>query len=167
MAMPISSTASFKDRWAAKERTLGFEGLGTHFVACGESVLPSEAAPCLTFDDAESMPALWDVFGPTDAWLAEDKKRLANYRMIGSDGAGNPICVDSASGEIRLLDHEGHFRTTQFVNSGIAQLAECLLSYMGEKDASAFRAAIRKLDPQADQEGSFWVHEAAGIGQDT
>ena len=166
MAKPTESTNSFEERWAAKERTLGLDDFGAKFVVCGDSVLPSEAAPCLSFGDAESMPAIWEVFGRADDWSEKDKKRLEEYRMLGSDGAGNPICVEKASLEIWLLDHEDHFNTLQFVNSGISQLAECLLAYMGEKEADQFRSAVEEIDPPAIGKGTFWYHEAACIGTD-
>ncbi len=162
--MPTTSENSFVDRWEAKQRQLGFNGLETSFIECGDAVLPNEAAPCLSFDDATTMPAIWELFSPGSWWPATDKQRLDKYRMIGADGAGNPICVECASGEVWLLDHEDHFRTSQFVNSGISQFAECLLAYMGEKDGETFRSAVTLIDPSALQQGSFWYHEAAGVG---
>ena len=167
MAKPKDSASSFKKRWAAKERALGFENIAAKLVACGDADLPNEAAPCLSFKDAELMPAIWEVLGPADPWTAKDKNRLEKYRIIGADGAGNPMCVETGSGEIWLLDHEDQFRTTQFVNSGISQLAECLLAYMGEKDPATFLAAIKELDPPAVRKGSFWFQEAVSIGEET
>ena len=91
--------------------------------------------------------------------------------MIGSDGAGNPICIEQGSGAIVLLDHEDLFRTRQFINSGVSHLAECLLAYMGaymgETDADRFRSAVRAIDPPALAEGSFWWHEAGCLESDT
>jgi hypothetical protein len=77
-------------------------------------------------------------------------------------GAGNPICVDGEA-TIWLLDHEDWFTTRQFVNSGIRELAECLLAYLGERDAGRFRRAVAEIDPRALMEGAFWWHEAAGL----
>jgi hypothetical protein len=65
-----------------------------------------------------------------------------------------------------LLDHEDRFRTRQFVNSGVGQLAECLLAYMGEQDPEQFRASVRGIDPSAMAERSFWWHEADGLVAD-
>ena len=86
--------------------------------------------------------------------------------MIGSDGAGNPICLESTTGAVVLLDHEDWFRTRQFVNSNVHQLAECLLAYMGEHDPDRFRSALRRVDPAALAEKSFWWHEAACLNED-
>jgi hypothetical protein len=84
--------------------------------------------------------------------------------MIGADGAGNPICLEQSTGTVVLLDHEDHFRTRQFVNSSVRQLAECLLAFMGEQEPERFRSAVRAIDPAALAEQSFWSCAAAGLG---
>ena len=66
-------------------------------------------------------------------------------------------------GAVVLLDHEDRFRTRQFVNSGVSQLAECLLAYVGEQQPERFRSAVRAIDPPALAERSFWWHAAAGL----
>jgi len=86
--------------------------------------------------------------------------------MIGSDGSGNPICVEQTSGVVVLLDHEDWFRTRQFVNSSVRQLGECLLVYMGEQQQDRFRSAVWGMDATALAEGSFWWHEAACLAPD-
>src|SRR6188508_743519 len=133
---------SFTERWRRKERELGFDEFPATLIPSSEWVLPSEAAPCLTFDRTTGPLPLWEVFGPRTSWSAEDRERLVNYRVIGSDGAGNPICLTSDVNEVWLLDHEDGFRTRQFINTGVPQLAECLLAYMGEQDSQRFRAAV-------------------------
>jgi hypothetical protein len=131
-------------------------------VECGPDALPAEAAPCLTFERA-SRP-VWEVFGVPSQWSETERERLAPYRVIGSDGAGNPICVERGTGAVVLLDHEDWFRTRQFMNSSVRQLAECLLAYMGETDQERFRAAVWAIDLPAMDEGAFWWHEAAVLG---
>jgi hypothetical protein len=160
-----NSKASFAERWTAKERILGLAELGTEFIDCGEAVLPNAAAPCINFDCASSMPTLWKIFGHLDIRLAKDKKRLEGYLVLGFDGAGNPICVEEVSRAIWLLDHEDQFCTRQFVNSGLTQLAECLLEYMGEMDVVRFQAVVGAIDPPALEAGAFWYHEALCIGE--
>ena len=154
---------SYAERWRSKELALGFDDTGIEMTACGEWVLPSAAAPFLSFDKATRPRPIWEVFGIPAQWSAEERERLAPYRMIGSDGAGNPICV-GADGAVWLLDHEDRFRTRQFVNSGVGQLAECLLAYFGERDPERFRTAVVKIDPPALAERAFWWHEAAVLG---
>jgi hypothetical protein len=97
----------------------------TKMVACGEHVLPEEAAPGLSFEEAARLLPIYEVYGDPD-WSEADIERLAGYRMIGSDGAGNPICIVQGTGAVVLLDHEDWFRTRQFVNSSVRQLAECV-----------------------------------------
>jgi len=136
-------------------------------VTFGAAVLPAEAAPCLSFNQASRPAPIWEVFGAPSEWPPSDRERLAALRVIGSDGAGNPLCVDEGSEAVLLLDHEDGFRTQQFVNGSVVQLAECLLSYMGEREVERFRLAVLAIDPAALAEGSFWWHEAAGIGRET
>jgi hypothetical protein len=155
---------SFAERWSRKERECAFEAVASEMVACGSDVLPVEAAPFLTFDCGAQPVLIWEVFGIPSQWSGAERERLAPYQMIGSDGAGNPICVERGTGAVVLLDHEDRFCTRQFVNSSVRQLAECLLAYMGERDPERFRSAVRAIDPAALAERSFWWHEAAGLG---
>lgn len=157
---------SFAERWSRKERDCGYEAIASPLVACGSDVLPAEAAPCLTFDRATRPAPLWQVFGIPSQWSGTERERLAPYQMIGSDGAGNPICIENGTGAVVLLDHEDRFRTRQFVNSSVRHLAECLLAYMGEHDPERFRTAVTAVDPAALIERSFWWHEVAGLAAD-
>jgi hypothetical protein len=152
---------SFADRWGRKERDCGFGDIASKMVVCGSDVLPDSAAPCVTFEEAAR--PVWEVFASTSDISPADRERLAHYRMIGFDGAGNPICVEQGTGAVVLLDHEDWFCTRQFVNRSVSQLAECLLAYMGERDPERFRTAVRSIDPAAMAEWSFWWHEAAVI----
>ena len=63
-----------------------------------------------------------------------------------------------------VLPDEDRFRTRQFVNSSVRQLAECLLAYMGEREPERFRSAVQVIDPAALAERSFWWREATGLG---
>jgi hypothetical protein len=159
---------SFAQRWNRKSSECGFDDVGIEMAACGADWLPSDAAPYLTFDRASRPLPIWEVYAPADEtyWLPADRERLGPYRMIGSDGAGNPICVEQGTGTVVLLNHEDKFRTRQFVNSSVAQLAECLLAFMGERDPKRFRSAVTGIDSTAIGEGSFWWYEAAGLGAD-
>jgi hypothetical protein len=157
---------SFAERWSSKERDSGFGDIASKMVACGSNMLPDSASPCVTFQEAARPLPIWDVFASPSDWSAADLERLAPYWMIGSDGAGNPICVEQGVGAVVMLDHEDWFRTRQFVNSSVGQLAECLLAYMGEREPERFRSVVRAIDPAALAEGSFWWHEAAGLDAD-
>jgi hypothetical protein len=154
---------AFEARWRRKEYECGLEAIASEMVPCGDWMLPRDAAPCLTFDRASRPSLMWEVYGSLSDWSPADRSRLAAYGVIGSDGAGNPVCVEQGSGTVWLLDHEDRFRTRQFVNSGVRQLAECLLAYMGEREPEPFRSAVRSIDVPALAGGSFWWNEAAGL----
>ena len=155
---------SFAERWNRKWLACGYEDIGIEMVVCGSGVLPDSAAPCLSFDRATRPVPIWKVFGIPSQWSEAERERLAPYRMIGSDGAGNPICVEEESGVVVMLDHEDRFHTRQFINSSVGQLAECLLAFMGEREPEQFRAAVALIDPAALAEQSFWWHAATGVG---
>ncbi len=157
----------FEERWRQKERQCGFKDFTTAMVECGLSILPDSAAPFVTFKEASQPVSIWEAFGSPSDWSPADRERLASYSMIGSDGAGNPICVEQLSGAVLLLDHEDWFRTVQFINSGVSQLGECLLAYMGENDGMHFRLAVEAIDPPAMAQGTFWWDEAALIDSNT
>jgi hypothetical protein len=165
MAKRKAALGSFENRWLHRQHTCGQDDLGPpSFLKCGDAVLPSEAAPFVSFDKAADQPRLWEVFGPKNSWSATEKKHLDSYRMIGSDGCGNPICVEDRTGVVWMLDHENRFRTIQFVNSNVSLLAECLLACMGEEHSSALIAAIKQLDPPAAAMNTFWDEAARNLG---
>ena len=155
---------SFAERWARKERELGFdEGFAAAMVERDGQVLPAEAAPFLTFGEFSKQPRIWEVFGPGGPWPQVAKDRLAAYRMIGSDGEGSPICIDETTGAVWWQDHEVSFTRNMLVNSSVQKLGECLLAYMGNKDR--FSSAVQAFDPAALAEGTFWSMAAEWIGE--
>jgi hypothetical protein len=82
--------------------------------------LPKSTAPFLTFEShGRHVPTVGEVY--TGARTA------AHFRMIGSDGADSPICLDEKRrGAVCLL--EDALRPV-LINSSVAQLAESLLVY--------------------------------------
>jgi len=154
---------SFTERWAKKERDCGLTGIASRMVPFGKDLLPDTAAPFLSFERAHDPRLIWQVYGFETDWSPEDRQRLAPYQMMGSDGAGNAICVDERNGTVVLLDHEDGFRTRQFMNSSVGQLAECLLAYMGERSPEAFKSAVLAIDRDAMASGTFWSIEATQI----
>jgi hypothetical protein len=158
---------SFAERWAAKEREHGLESIAARMIPIGTDVLPHSAAPCVSFEEADHPRPIYDTFASPSDWSPDDLLRLRSFPMIGSDGAGNPICLNQNTGEVVLLDHEDWFRTQMFVNSSIKQLSECLLAYLGEDDRDRFLSFVAEVDPRAIQERSFWCHESADLGSAT
>jgi len=131
-----------------------------------EAGLPESCAPFVGFKDVgRGLPRISDVYSP-GRWTAEDTGRVAHFRMIGTDGAGNPLCFDAHDGRIVLVDHEDHFRTTQFMNSSVEHLAECLLAYHTTPQTHR-RAALHGIDPAAVEDGAFWFHETSADNQST
>jgi hypothetical protein len=149
---------SFAERWRRKELDCGVVKSTVKMWACGEDMLPDNAGPFNAFEEAARLLPIYEVYGDPD-WSEAECERLAGYRVIGFDGAGNPICIEQGTGAVVLVDHEDWFRPHQFINSSVRQLAECLLAYMGEKDATRFRAAVQGIDAAAMAEESFWWYE--------
>jgi len=64
-----------------------------------------------------------------------------------------------------VLEHaEDGFLTRQFVNTSVAQLAECLLACTGENQPARLRAAIKNIDPPAAAANSFWDEAVRNLG---
>jgi hypothetical protein len=139
--------------------------------------LPKAAAPFLGFEVQESGPL------PTVAEQWNQPKGLAAYRVIGSDGAGNPIALDENNhGEVVLLDHENKFARA-LINRSIRQFAESLLAYrklvissqaefgadacLDGKTSAAARHALRyeltTIDAAAMKRGCFWPGELQNL----
>ena len=150
-----------------RERLSGFRLSRATQEFLSEAGLPRACAPCLSFEEVgKGLLRLWDVFAPRQ-WQPTEKTGLEHYLMIGSDGAGNPFCIDERDGRVVMLDHELLFdvkrrdKRTMFVNSGIPEFAESLLVYQNS-DEGAHRLAIEQIDPPAIQKGAFWSYENAG-----
>jgi hypothetical protein len=154
---------TFADRWARKERECGLDAFAATLIPCGDDLLPDSAAPRVTFKHAERPAPIWEVYRDQVTWTQLDRELLAAYKVIGSAGAGTPICVAEDTGAVVILDPEYRFRTIRFVNRSVRQLGECLLAYMGEQDAERFREAVRQIDPDAMAVGTFWWEEAGRL----
>lgn len=95
-----------------------------------EAGLPDGAAPFLSFDDIErhGLKKIFEVWGSPDDYSESEKERLSRYFIIGSDGSGNPLAIDTDSSfEIVHLDHDDWFQTVTILNSSLFHLAESLL----------------------------------------
>lgn len=128
--------------------------------------LPGSCAPYLSFDDVARGPlSLVSQYG-THQFSSADASRLAQFFVIGSDGAGNPLCVDaSRDGEVVMLDHEDGFRTRTFVASSVVTLAEALL-LVQTKPHSEFVARLRSFDPRAAEDRAFLPVEVGMLSED-
>jgi hypothetical protein len=76
--------------------------------------LPESAAPFVSFDRKE-LHTIHQIY-------ETDDNQNKFYVEIGSDGAGDPICIDtSANCQIVALDHENNF-AKRYVNASIKEL---------------------------------------------
>ena len=66
-----------------------------------EAGLPKSCAPFLCFEEiGKGLPRVWEVYSPGQ-WRPGETERLGHFRMIGSDGAGNPLCIDQRNDQRR------------------------------------------------------------------
>ncbi|WP_159094853.1 SUKH-4 family immunity protein [Stenotrophomonas sp. ESTM1D_MKCIP4_1] len=109
-----------------------------------EQGLPREAAPYLSFFDAERAAEVSAAL-PAPGWA------------IGHDGGGNVLAIDAASGEVVMWDHDnGDARV--FANRDLLCFAECLCGYYRCMETrQAFPQVVAKIDPRAMAEGGFWL----------
>ena len=83
--------------------------------------LPDSAPPFVSFDRKElkTIREVYSTDHSNDKFLVD----------IGSDGAGNPICIDTQNDcEIVALDHEDNF-SARFVNTSVQELFAFLTIY--------------------------------------
>lgn len=86
---------------------------------------------------------------------------LKRYHTLGSDGAGNPMCIDiEESGRIFMVDHDDAFRSRRLVASSVPQLAEALL-LIHTQTREHFRRLFEAIDPDACGDDSFLPCEVA------
>jgi hypothetical protein len=123
--------------------------------------LPRSCAPFLAFDDVARGPLSLVAFYGSHQFSPADLARLASFYVVGSDGGGNPLCLDSAhGGEIVMLDHEDGFRTRTLVASSVETLAEALLLVQTAPHAE-FAARLRAFDPRAAEPSAFLPTEVS------
>jgi len=139
--------------------------------------LPKDAAPFLSFE----APKTGEL--PSVAAVWSQPKAFASYRVIGSDGSGNPIALDkTGTGEVILLDHDNGFARF-LVNTSVRQLAESLLAYrkfvrdtQGEFGEDAFldgnsspaarnelRRELARIDSATLDSSCFWHGELSNL----
>jgi hypothetical protein len=135
--------------------------------------LPDSAAPFLHFE----APKSGELTTIADAY--DQPSAFRRYRVIGADGAGNPIAIDEdCRGEVVCLDHDEEFARI-LMNTTIRQLAQSLLAYRktfrasvaanaeeDDSDSALPPAArkklfqeLKKIDPAALNTGGFWADE--------
>ncbi len=139
--------------------------------------LPKSAAPFLDF----RVPDHGALRTIAELWqLAPEYNR---YRVVGSNGSGDPLCIDeSCGGQIIYLNHDDNFHRV-LINSSVPQLAESLLVFrhliretqrQNGEDAYLdgdvpgdlqqwLRNEIIRIDPTAAHGDCFWSQELENI----
>jgi hypothetical protein len=104
--------------------------------------LPESAPPFLTFTYDQTnfvVPRL------VETWMLPPE--FARYRQIGDTGFEDPICLDEEkNGMVVYLNQDEEFEKV-FINSSVAQLAECLL---------VFRELVKRA--QAERGGDAFLN---------
>lgn len=149
-----------------------------------EAGLPAECSCGFEFDPSKNLICVSDAYGcygQKGDWEPEVYARLHRYIYLGDDSGGNPICLDSEDSEcVVFLDHEDFLSPNlsgSFVNSGVAELAACILVfqemvevfwqeqgedaelYEGNVPQSSVEKALRDMweaDPQIQIKVGFW-----------
>ena len=131
--------------------------------------LPKDAAPFLTFEnELKSLNQLYEL----------NESDFQTKIVVGSDGAGDPICFELTNQRIYACDHEDDFEP-RFMNSGVTELFKFLSLFkafvehlINEKGEDAFIDAnftddellelttkLRFIDPTALEPSTFWNEE--------
>jgi hypothetical protein len=88
---------------------------------CG---LPNSCAPGLSFHRYDDTT----VLTPNQVFNI-DLDELNEYLMIGSNGCGDPVCIDlNTENEIVYLNHDNDFERV-YMNGSVHQLTECIIRY--------------------------------------
>ena len=89
--------------------------------SCG---LPESCAPGLSFDKYGET-----TISTPNQVFSIDIAELNDYLMIGSNGNGDPVCIDlNNQNEIVYLNHDNDFERV-YMNSSVHQLTECIIRY--------------------------------------
>lgn len=140
--------------------------------------LPHEAAPFLTFGTNRDLPL------PTVSEVWRQPKNFDRYRIIGSTGYGDPVCIDeAANGRVVYLNHDNEF-LVGFVNSSVPHLAHSMLAFRdavkrtqeingadaflnGQIPSSVvdeFFKRMDSIDPVGIKDGTFWFRSILNEG---
>jgi len=102
--------------------------------------------------------------------------------MFGSNGSGDPICIDTSQrNEIVYLNHDNYFERI-FINKSVLQFAICLIKYQdffaslinpspddfskrkfADEEFSNLRREFIDIDRMCLADNSFWSAELEGL----
>ncbi|MDM5155418.1 SUKH-4 family immunity protein [Bacillus sp. DX1.1] len=140
-----------------------------------EAGLPKSAAPFIEFDNpTELMQNVTRKFGmPID---------FEFYWLIGSNGSGDPLCIDERTDKVVYLHHDNNYEEI-FINSSIHQFAESLLLFSKLIDEAIhlngefafleneipesvriwFENELKRIDSKALEKNTFWSEEIENL----
>ncbi len=143
---------------------------------------PEDAAPFLGFGLRSYN---WEFNTIKDYCDYEDlDEKTKAYWIFGSDGNGNPICMDSSDNDkLIILDHEQGFEYMESMNKNISELASSLLLFRSfieqinntfgedgffeclftEKHLMELEDSFKQLNPNYYIESSFWDSEIQNL----
>ena len=85
--------------------------------------LPADSAPFLSFNQSS------EKFQSPSSYFKLTDSSLEHFVMIGVDGAGSPLVIDtSVQDQVLLLDHENGFAALP-VNRSLKEFQACLVIY--------------------------------------
>lgn len=131
--------------------------------------LPSDAAPFLSFGPGKGKT----LERVSEVWM--QPASLSRYRVIGSNGSGDPVCLDEVvPGQVVYLNHDDKFKRVLMASS-LPKLAECLLTVrdfisevggiadpLQESKLTGLRMRLASIDPEsAATKDSFWQSEVS------
>ena len=140
-------------------------------ITCG---LPESCAPGLSFDNYNELT----IPTPNEVFKI-DNDELNDFLMIGSNGSGDPVCIDSKNeNEIVYLNHDNDFEKI-FMNSSAQKLAECIIRYsefnaslnarfennaflkrkFSDEEFSQVCSDFNQIDDRSLQENACWKQE--------
>ncbi len=169
--------------WELNSEKIDSSGIGKEtFTFLSSYGVPHNIAPCLTFDE----DCFYDFKTPGQ-YFGIDEPTLDHYFVIGTEGNGDPICIDiSSNDQIVSLNHDNDW-IPLYMNSNIAKCMFCLVVYcqfiseinsvappkgglsnflegLAPKETlSKLRANLISIDSDALKEGSMWAAELSAF----
>ena len=117
---------------------------------------PEDAAPYLSFGDGSDkvLKKLPSAFSSLD-------REFDRYRLLGSNGSGDFVCIDESDGSVIYLNHDSNMKRV-FINSSVIQFAEslCLMAEAIQSGfAFDFGLDLARIDPTALDLDAMWPVE--------
>ena len=117
-----------------------------------EAGLPRDASPFLTFQaySLNDISKRKEVFGIDETFFP-----------IGHNGSGDPIVIDTKSGEVLYFNHDNYMKKV-FINSSLKQFAESLCVQQENRTSNTLNkclAEISYIDAPAAEKETMWYSE--------